>query len=193
MKRRLLNLLTLASLLLCAAAVALWLRSPFVSDRLAWGSARTSPHASVQWFTVRTSDGGLLLRWDRREYTGRPPRPKPWDEPSPTDLTWERSEPVSLAELYPPGSFLQRAGFRLTRSRTLYGSTAEAHDGRTLAFPFWAVAAASAVLPGALVLRKRTALRRARRGLCPACGYDLRATPARCPECGTITAPRVSQ
>jgi hypothetical protein len=52
--------------------------------------------------------------------------------------------------------------------------------------------AALAVLPCVWVLsRASSSVRRLARlwsGFCPACGYDLRASPDRCPECGAVPA-----
>ena len=45
----------------------------------------------------------------------------------------------------------------------------------------------SAILPTWWLIRNRRGNREEPKGGCHVCGYDLRTTPARCPECGTTT------
>jgi hypothetical protein len=50
----------------------------------------------------------------------------------------------------------------------------------------WFMALCSVLLPLAWVYYGRRDLKRKNERVCTACGYDLRATPDRCPECGAI-------
>jgi hypothetical protein len=49
--------------------------------------------------------------------------------------------------------------------------------------PYWFLVSASALC----FVQFRRVARRPVPGLCPTCGYDLRATPDRCPECGIVS------
>jgi hypothetical protein len=72
------------------------------------------------------------------------------------------------------------------------GPNSFAHVGafcRSFVLPWWVLIGCLAVLPLRRRIektREQIRQRRAAEGCCPRCGYDLRATPERCPECGTI-------
>jgi hypothetical protein len=56
-----------------------------------------------------------------------------------------------------------------------------------VSIPYWFIFIASAAIPCMWVARQRRRWRiaaRLRDGLCQRCGYDLRASAKRCPECG---------
>jgi hypothetical protein len=52
---------------------------------------------------------------------------------------------------------------------------------------FWILSLACSVLP-IFWLARRLRSRRSLPGRCSQCGYDLRATPDQCPECGAMSA-----
>jgi hypothetical protein len=163
MKRRLLNLLTLLSLLLCGATVALWVRSLSTADCVL---SRNSVVCSV----------GTAV-WVR--YTGRAPFIPPGERfqylARPADLM----EPTFRSWLRPPS--WDFVGFAFGRvdypgDRDYFAQAA---------VPHWALALAAGAWPGWRGLKRSGRRARTRRQCCVACGYDLRATPGRCPECGT--------
>jgi hypothetical protein len=89
----------------------------------------------------------------------------------------------------PPPPTLDLAGFRIQRTiRTGYTWC----DGRLYLIPHWFLAMVWAIPPLLWVrrlLKEQRAARRRRARVCAACGYDLRATRDRCPECGAAVPP----
>jgi len=64
------------------------------------------------------------------------------------------------------------------------------HTERNASLPCWLLTIVTGAWPLAnltrLIYRQSRRRRRALAGCCVRCGYDLRASPDRCPECGTL-------
>ena len=185
MKRRLVDLLTALSLLLGMAIVALWVRSyglwegggrsELRPDRMTYAHHSFNSSSGRLWYhggRGKVSREEAAYEQDMALWRGEPwPRPAAWQ--------YFRVAPRV------PNAGHEFLGFHFIRTHD------RAADGTVtavlwLGMPHALPAALALLLPAVRAsswLRRR---RRRARGACPACGYDLRATPGRCPECGTI-------
>ena len=186
MKRCLFNSFALLSLLLCLATVA------HMPSRLVH-----------EWHTPivpRFQDGKRMAGWElgpgeqgfqlRRFVAVEPHLPGP-----PYHLQGRRNPAFDLWRASMESWGFDKYGFRLVLKQPQIVSGSDAVPSQCWAIrsdlnvPYWVVALLTAIAP--LVWLKGVIVRwRGRRllgaGLCATCGYDLRATPARCPECGTV-------
>jgi len=55
-----------------------------------------------------------------------------------------------------------------------------------VAVPMWMIVCAPLIIPVPWIARKLRRAKHRRANQCASCGYDLRATPLRCPECGAV-------
>ena len=166
------NVLAVMSLVLCAAMVALWVRSYWTRDYV----EHISPSTSV---TVKLREGSVV--WLKIEMSSPPPYG--WEIGSRPISAGESSRDVINTPRLLEWEFM---GVRYAHVRPTNGQFTLS----TAAVPFWMLLCPTIAIPLLQVMRwavrqERRAARRAV-GQCAECGYDLRATPERCPECGTM-------
>jgi hypothetical protein len=159
-----LTVLAALSVTLLVATCVLWVRSYAMTDDIFWyGDYRDGGSRMTRY---RTGGGGFWFET------------RSWDFQSKRHTEWNQyrdKAPYPFAAS-PDSPLHERLGF--------LGST----EGYELVVaPYWAVAVLAAPLPLFWARATHQRLRRRsprRRGLCGQCGYDLRASPAACPEYG---------
>jgi hypothetical protein len=185
MKRRLLNLLTALSLLLCIAACVLWVRSYRVCDRLTIQREKNTLDRPLESHRTEfyARRGRIILtrsheHRERGQYFGFG-FGNPGDDLDSSVLLVSEGGAALEMDPEPPVNGWEWGGARFDRfadSRPL--------SAWELAVPLWALAAAGLLLPGARLVRFGRARSTRRRGRCTRCGYELGATLGACPECG---------
>ena len=188
--RRLFTALSAISLAMCVVVAVLRARSRPV-DELVWMSYKrwTGADDLKLYFIVGSSYAGTLrVRVDRTHFAPR------YFQVVTAD--WAK---LMRQKHHPPGLDFGGADRFRTAAEMSPGFHAAHYttnlnpghrgDEWVVAAPAWAVMTLLLVLPALWMNRWRGSRRVKRMGLCPSCGYDLRASSDRCPECGAAISP----
>jgi hypothetical protein len=196
MLRRLYTAAWGTSLLLCLGTIAFWVRSYRVQDQPTYArkgrtSVQITSRSGLLWLDIVADWPGDCDAWVK----GKPEENLgPFYCPSPGMCSsWER---LGVKVLNGYFSVAVRQGQVLTLApgpdQTPVIASADQWPvcrGFELSAPFGYYAATFGLLPlislTSFARQHRLARQRRRLHLCPACGYDLRATAERCPECGS--------
>lgn len=176
LRRRLFTLVAVGSTAVALLATVLWIRGRFVAD--VWTSQRYNPavgsldslqvNARNGWLTVSRTimvlpEGISWTATDRTwVYEAGPHRPPEWPPPDAygSMVVWHQELPPASSPL------------------SLFSAS-------VVGLRLMPVIVVSAVLPAMWVMHRIRRGRATGAGCCASCGYDLRASPERCPECGT--------
>ena len=180
MTRLLLNLVTALSLFVCLAACSLWVRSQRLYDRLIYQTGHDR-RGSQRCFVLGSDRGVFDFQHHHIAGLGRAYAEQ-------TGLHTDHFEPDGQSPPVPPDHAFMLPGFGFLPPVTTVLPPA-VWWRYSVYVPHYAVVLAAAALPAARLRARLRRQRSIRRRLCTCCGYDVRATPARCPECGSAVAP----
>ena len=206
MRRRVTNIATVVSLVLLVTTCVLWPRSYRRADTIRYEAAE---HGA----SVASAVGRVFIRWDRGGHPAIPRRVGWHYESDDTRIylhpkvraDWDGGSVLGFNVVASEGAWWKLpdgdwdgAGVStsLLRGRPvpLENGLPDGYVSQSITrivVPHWLLAALAAALPVRWLWTRRGWLRdrRRERGLCPSCGYDLRASAGRCPECGAVPEP----
>ena len=202
--RCLFNGLAVLSLLLCVGMVLLWIRSTHQMDSVCYRSSVVGPMHTRTLYSVSTTPGSIEICKGPQDFALDTPAGNEgsvglffssckwyiFKYPSHTSYLTDIHASVSISG--PPTHGVLGFGREIRDDAGDMTRWISPHHSWRVSIPIWFFTALFGALPITVFLPKLRRRRFDRLGLCVVCGYDLRATPERCPECGMARLRRES-